>query len=166
MEHERQQQTDENRKYYQGLPITSSALIFPFIYAVERICQPLQAETPHYYSEYEFNIYDYHVSCSIFICMGYQKSKAWSERDHCDGPIGSADGRRYRHSVDKMRYKDRAGNLIIKETKQDKFLRALYTNKVGRLLVRILITKPVTKNFCVLLCDSVFPHFHKRLYKK
>ena len=44
-----------------------------------------------------------------------------------------------------MRYKDRAGNLIIKETKQDKFLRALYTNKVGRLLVRILITKPVTK---------------------
>lgn len=43
MEHERQQQTDENRKYYQGLPITSSALIFPFIYALENlvaICGP------------------------------------------------------------------------------------------------------------------------------
>lgn len=43
MEHERQQQTDENRKYYQGLPITSSALIFPFIFAVEGLvnrCRP------------------------------------------------------------------------------------------------------------------------------
>lgn len=35
MEHERQKETSENRKYYQGLPITSSALIFPFIFAVE-----------------------------------------------------------------------------------------------------------------------------------
>lgn len=35
VENERQHQTSENRKYYQGLPITSSALIFPFIYAVE-----------------------------------------------------------------------------------------------------------------------------------
>lgn len=37
MEHERQQQTSENRHYFQGLPITSSALIFPFIYAIEGI---------------------------------------------------------------------------------------------------------------------------------
>lgn len=37
MEHERQRQTDENRKYFQGLPITSSALIFPFIYALENL---------------------------------------------------------------------------------------------------------------------------------
>ncbi len=35
MEHERQQQTTENRKYFQGLPITSSAIIFPFIFAIE-----------------------------------------------------------------------------------------------------------------------------------
>lgn len=44
-----------------------------------------------------------------------------------------------------MRYKDRAGNLIINETKQDKFLRALYTHRPGRMLVRLLITRPVTK---------------------
>lgn len=43
MEHERQKSTAENRKYYQGLPITSSALIFPFIFAIENlvsICGP------------------------------------------------------------------------------------------------------------------------------
>ncbi len=43
MEHERQKLTDENRKYYQGLPITSSALVFPFIFAIENLitfCEP------------------------------------------------------------------------------------------------------------------------------
>ena len=34
MEHERQQQTDENRKYYQGLPITSMSVIMPLLFMV------------------------------------------------------------------------------------------------------------------------------------
>ena len=34
MEQERQEQTDEHRKYYQGLPVTSVALILPLIYIV------------------------------------------------------------------------------------------------------------------------------------
>ncbi len=34
MEEKRQQQTTETRKYYQGLPITSIAIIFPAIYLV------------------------------------------------------------------------------------------------------------------------------------
>ena len=43
-----------------------------------------------------------------------------------------------------MKYRDRQGNLIIKETGQDKFLRSLYTKKAGRLIIKLLITKPVT----------------------
>ena len=34
MEDTRQQQTTEKRKYYQGLPVTSSSLIFPMIYCL------------------------------------------------------------------------------------------------------------------------------------
>ena len=34
MEEKRQQETDEKRKYYQGLPITSIAVILPFLYAI------------------------------------------------------------------------------------------------------------------------------------
>ena len=43
-----------------------------------------------------------------------------------------------------MRYKDRTGNLIEKETSQDRFLKGLYTKAVGRLCVKVLITRPVT----------------------
>lgn len=43
-----------------------------------------------------------------------------------------------------MKYKDRQGNLIVKETGQDKFLKKLYTTVIGRFFVRILITRPVT----------------------
>jgi len=38
-----------------------------------------------------------------------------------------------------MRYKDRAGTLIVRETGQDKFLRFLYGRKAGRLLLRLLM---------------------------
>lgn len=34
MEQERQEQTEENRKYYQGLPVTSVALLLPMVYIV------------------------------------------------------------------------------------------------------------------------------------
>ena len=34
MEQERQQQTTENRKYYQGLPVTTVAMILPAVYAI------------------------------------------------------------------------------------------------------------------------------------
>jgi len=34
MEQERQQQTTEHRKYYQGLPVTSVAIILPAVYAI------------------------------------------------------------------------------------------------------------------------------------
>ncbi len=46
VENERQHQTSENRKYYQGLPITSSALIFPFIYAVEGLVNRYKPKIP------------------------------------------------------------------------------------------------------------------------
>ena len=46
MEHERQQQTDENRKYFQGLPITSSALVFPFIFALESVANLFETKIP------------------------------------------------------------------------------------------------------------------------
>ena len=46
VENERQPQTSENRKYYQGLPITSSALIFPFIYAVEGLVNRYKPKIP------------------------------------------------------------------------------------------------------------------------
>ena len=35
-EAKRQTQTEENRKYYQGLPITSMAIILPFLYLMRR----------------------------------------------------------------------------------------------------------------------------------
>lgn len=34
MEEERQEQTDENRKYYQGLPVTSVSIILPLVYMI------------------------------------------------------------------------------------------------------------------------------------
>lgn len=34
MEQERQEQTTENRKYYQGLPVTSVALLLPLVYII------------------------------------------------------------------------------------------------------------------------------------
>ena len=37
-EAKRQTQTEENRKYYQGLPITSMAIILPFLYLMRRYC--------------------------------------------------------------------------------------------------------------------------------
>ena len=43
-----------------------------------------------------------------------------------------------------MKYKDRSGNLIERETGQDRFLKKLYTKAIGRFFVRILITRPVT----------------------
>lgn len=46
MEHERQQQTEENRKYFQGLPITSSAIVFPFIFAVESVVNTFEPKIP------------------------------------------------------------------------------------------------------------------------
>lgn len=36
MEQERQEQTTEHRKYYQGLPVTSVALILPLIYILSQ----------------------------------------------------------------------------------------------------------------------------------
>ena len=35
-EEERQDETDENRKYFKGLPITSSSLIIPLVYCLVR----------------------------------------------------------------------------------------------------------------------------------
>lgn len=38
MEEKRQQETEEARHYYQGLPITSMAIILPFVYLMRRYC--------------------------------------------------------------------------------------------------------------------------------
>lgn len=37
-EEKRQNETEEVREYYQGLPITSMAIILPFIYLIKRFC--------------------------------------------------------------------------------------------------------------------------------
>lgn len=37
-EEKRQQETEEVRQYYQGLPITSMAIILPFVYLIKKIC--------------------------------------------------------------------------------------------------------------------------------
>ena len=37
-EAKRQSETSENRQYYQGLPITSMAIILPFLYLMRRYC--------------------------------------------------------------------------------------------------------------------------------
>ncbi|MBQ9828465.1 MAG: CDP-alcohol phosphatidyltransferase family protein [Lachnospiraceae bacterium] len=36
-EEKRQQETDENRKYYQGLPVTSAAIIFPLVFTLKGV---------------------------------------------------------------------------------------------------------------------------------
>ncbi len=36
---QRQKETEENRKYFQGLPVTTSALIFPLIFAVTNVME-------------------------------------------------------------------------------------------------------------------------------
>ena len=38
MEEKRQNETSELRQYYQGLPITSMAIILPFIYLLRKVC--------------------------------------------------------------------------------------------------------------------------------
>jgi CDP-diacylglycerol--serine O-phosphatidyltransferase len=38
MEEKRQEATEEVRHYYQGLPITSMAIILPFLYLMRRYC--------------------------------------------------------------------------------------------------------------------------------
>lgn len=39
MEDKRQQETSEARKYYQGLPVTSIAVIFPIVYLAKQFCK-------------------------------------------------------------------------------------------------------------------------------
>ncbi|MFR1519317.1 MAG: archaetidylserine decarboxylase [Clostridia bacterium] len=65
-----------------------------------------------------------------------------------------------------MRYKDRDGNLILKETGQDKLLRSLYTKRGGRFLIRFLITKPVTKLSSCFLRIRPSVIFIKRFIQK
>lgn len=48
MEDMRQQQTTEKRKYYQGLPVTSSCLIFPMIYCLSVFLPIPQVQTIYF----------------------------------------------------------------------------------------------------------------------
>lgn len=48
MEQKRQQETSENRKYYQGLPITSIAVILPFTFLCSAFIQKYFAITLHF----------------------------------------------------------------------------------------------------------------------
>ncbi len=43
-----------------------------------------------------------------------------------------------------MKYRDRQGNLIEINTKQDRFLARMYAKKSGRAVIRVLVTRPVT----------------------
>lgn len=43
MEEKRQEQTDENRKYYQGLPITSMAMVLPIFFVFSPLLPSRQA---------------------------------------------------------------------------------------------------------------------------
>lgn len=52
-----------------------------------------------------------------------------------------------------MKYRDRQGNLIEINTKQDRFLACMYAKKSGRAVIRVLATRPVTK-ICRVFMDS------------
>lgn len=65
-----------------------------------------------------------------------------------------------------MNYKDRKGNLIVKETNQDKFLKSLYTKKAGRFAVRLMITRPVTNMSAFFLKKRPSVIFINRFIKK
>ena len=51
-EAKRQNETSENRQYYQGLPITSMAIILPFLYLMRRYCGLLFPDRDTYCSDY------------------------------------------------------------------------------------------------------------------
>lgn len=65
-----------------------------------------------------------------------------------------------------MRYKDRKGNLIEKETGQDRFLKGLYTKRIGRIFVRVLITRPITLVCGFFLNRRISTLFIKKFVKK
>ena len=54
-----------------------------------------------------------------------------------------------------MRYIDRLGNISEKDSFQDKFLKALYTNLVGRALIQLLVNPVVSKIGGRFLSSSV-----------
>ena len=43
-----------------------------------------------------------------------------------------------------MNYRDREGKEYIVDTSQDRFLRFLYTNRLGRSLLKVMISEQVT----------------------
>lgn len=98
MEHERQQITDENRKYYQGLPITSSALIFPFIFAVEGLVNRYRPRIPIEIPNMNL-IYTIIMFLVAFLFVWVSKSKNRDERNPRDGRDGDPDRCRYRRPV-------------------------------------------------------------------
>lgn len=58
-----------------------------------------------------------------------------------------------------MKYKDRAGNKIIKNSAQDKFLKWLYSDKAARKLLKILVHPAVSKAggwFLNQRCSKIF----------
>lgn len=65
-----------------------------------------------------------------------------------------------------MNYKDRNGTLIVNETDQDRLLRNMYNTVAGRMLVRILITRPVTAVCGAFLRTRVSALFIKKFIRK
>lgn len=65
-----------------------------------------------------------------------------------------------------MKYKDREGNVIEIETGQDKFLRKMYTTKLGRLVIKILIARPVSAICGFFLNRGISKIFIKGFVKK
>lgn len=65
-----------------------------------------------------------------------------------------------------MKYKDRKGTLIINETGQDKLLRRMYTTLAGRILTRVLITRPITVICGAFLRSRPSALFIKRFINK
>lgn len=65
-----------------------------------------------------------------------------------------------------MKYKDRQGNLFEKTTGQDKFLRSLYTKKIGRAFIWVLTRPFITKIGGFYLSRRISKIHIKRFIKK
>lgn len=65
-----------------------------------------------------------------------------------------------------MRYKDRNGNLIIKETGQDRFLRALYTRRTGRASDQTSDHKADYEIIRAFFAEPLFRTLYQEIYTK
>lgn len=65
-----------------------------------------------------------------------------------------------------MRYRDRRGNLIEINTRQDRFLKRMYSKRSGRAVIRVLATRPVTGACRVFMNSPLSKPMIKRFVRR